>query len=66
MEQFNELKDFILKLQDEANEFFIKNNKAAGLRLRKGLQDVKTMAQALRKESLEVEKTLGVKKRVQK
>lgn len=66
MEQFNELKEFIAKLEEEANEFFVKNNKAAGLRLRKGLQDVKVMAQSLRKTSLEVEKSLGVKKRAQK
>jgi hypothetical protein len=66
MEQFNELKEFIAKLEEEANEFFVKHNKAAGLRLRKGLQDVKAMAQDLRKASLEVEKSLGVKKRVQK
>lgn len=63
MEQFNELKSLIAKLEDDANEFFVKGNKAAGLRLRKGLQDVKITAQAIRKTSLDVEKTLGVKKR---
>lgn len=48
MELFNELKVLIANLEEDATKFYEKNNKAAGVRLRKGLQDVKTMAQALR------------------
>lgn len=48
MELFNELKVLVANLEEDATKFYEKNNKAAGVRLRKGLQDVKTIAQALR------------------
>jgi hypothetical protein len=48
MEKFNELKALVAGLEDDATKFFEKDNKAAGVRLRKGLQDIKTLAQDLR------------------
>lgn len=48
MELFNELKALVAGLEDDATKFFEKDNKAAGVRLRKGLQDIKTLAQELR------------------
>jgi hypothetical protein len=48
MEKFNELKELINNLEEDAKKFFEKENKAAGVRLRKGLQDVKAMAQGVR------------------
>jgi hypothetical protein len=48
MELFNELKALVASLEEDATKFYEKNNKAAGVRLRKGLQDIKSMAQALR------------------
>jgi hypothetical protein len=48
MELFNELKALVAGLEEDATKFYEKNNKAAGVRLRKGLQDIKSMAQALR------------------
>jgi len=50
MEKFNELKTLIATLEEDATKFFNKDNKAAGVRLRKGLQDVKALAQAIRVE----------------
>lgn len=50
MENFNELKTLIASLEEDAIKFYEKDNKAAGVRLRKGLQEVKTSAQALRIE----------------
>jgi len=50
MENFNSLKTLIASLEDDATKFYEKDNKAAGVRLRKGLQDIKTAAQALRLE----------------
>jgi hypothetical protein len=47
-EKFNELKDLILGLEADAEKFYDKGNSAAGTRLRKGLQDVKNLAQAIR------------------
>jgi hypothetical protein len=48
MELFNELKALVAGLEEDATKFYEKNNKAAGVRLRKGLQDIKSMSQALR------------------
>lgn len=50
MDKFNELKEIIASLEDEATKFYDKNNKAAGVRLRKGLQDIKNLAQTLRQD----------------
>lgn len=50
MEKFNELKTLIASLEEDASKFYEKNNKAAGVRLRKGLQDIKVLSQDLRKD----------------
>lgn len=50
MDKFNELKAIVAGLEEEATKFYEKNNKAAGVRLRKGLQDIKTLSQALRQD----------------
>ena len=46
--KFNELKGIIDGLNEDADKFFNKGNNAAGTRVRKGLQDVKNLAQELR------------------
>jgi len=48
MDKFNELKALVASLEEDATKFYEKDNKAAGVRLRKGLQDIKSMAQELR------------------
>ena len=48
MDKFNELKALVASLEEDATKFYEKENKAAGVRLRKGLQEIKSMAQALR------------------
>jgi hypothetical protein len=48
MDKFNELKTLVVSLEEDATKFYEKDNKAAGVRLRKGLQDIKALAQALR------------------
>ena len=50
MENFNELKTLIASLEEDATKFYEKENKASGVRLRKGLQEIKTLAQSLRIE----------------
>lgn len=50
MENFNELKETLLALEEDAIKFYDKGNKAAGVRLRKGLQDIKSMAQTIRQD----------------
>ena len=49
-ERFTELKDLITGLEDDADKFYNKGNSAAGTRVRKGLQDIKNLAQAIRLE----------------
>jgi hypothetical protein len=48
MEKFNELKALIASIEDDAVKFYEKENKAAGVRLRKGLQEIRVTAQNLR------------------
>ncbi len=50
MENFNELKETLLALEEDAIKFYDKGNKAAGVRLRKGLQDIKSMSQTIRQD----------------
>jgi hypothetical protein len=49
-ERFTELKNLINGLEGDADKFYNKGNSAAGTRVRKGLQDVKNLAQAIRLE----------------
>jgi hypothetical protein len=57
MEKFEELKTLIASLEDDAVKFYEKGNKQAGVRLRKGLQEVKSASQELRKDVSEKNKT---------
>jgi hypothetical protein len=48
MEKFNELKELVASIEADAQKFYEKGNGAAGTRLRKGLQDIKNLSQAIR------------------
>ncbi len=48
IDKFKELKSLIDGLEGDAEMFFSKGNSAAGTRVRKGLQDIKTLSQSLR------------------
>ena len=50
MEKFENLKAILESLTDDIQKFNEKGNKAAGTRVRQGLQQIKTVAQELRKE----------------
>ncbi|SEL33285.1 histone H1 [Parapedobacter koreensis] len=50
IQKFNELKSLIDGLEGDADKFFNKGNSAAGTRVRKGLQEVKNLAQEIRLE----------------
>ena len=41
MERFEDLKAKLAEIEAEAEKFYTKGNKAAGTRLRKGLQEIK-------------------------
>ncbi|WP_131535882.1 histone H1 [Pedobacter nototheniae] len=54
MKKFEEVKSLITALEADADKFYNKGNSAAGTRIRKGMQDLKNLAQAIR---LEVQET---------
>ena len=50
MKRFEELSALVNGIKDDFGKFYDKGNKAAGTRVRKGMQDLKTLAQDIRKE----------------
>ncbi|GGI29227.1 histone H1 [Pedobacter mendelii] len=50
MKKFEEVKSLISALEADADKFYTKGNSAAGTRIRKGMQDLKNLAQAIRLE----------------
>jgi hypothetical protein len=54
MKKFDELKALIASLEGDADKFYNKQNSAAGTRVRKGMQDLKAIAQAIRAEVQEL------------
>ena len=57
MEKFEELKNLILGLEEDVDKFYDKENQAAGTRIRKGMQDLKGLAQEIRLEVQEIKNT---------
>lgn len=54
MKKFEEVKKLIADLEVDADKFYNKGNSAAGTRVRKGMQDLKNLSQALRLEVQEM------------
>ena len=50
MEKFENMKAILEGLTEDIQKFDEKGNKAAGTRVRQGLQEIKNVAQELRKE----------------
>lgn len=50
MENYIKLKELVASIEADADKFFNSGNSAAGTRVRKGLQEIKTLAQDLRNE----------------
>lgn len=61
-ERFTELKNLIAGIEADADKFYNKGNSAAGTRVRKGLQDLKNLAQAIRLEIQESKNSTTAKK----
>ena len=59
MKKFEELKTLIESLEGDADKFYNKGNSAAGTRIRKGMQDLKNAAQAIRQEVQELKNKEG-------
>lgn len=45
---YSKLKDAVEGMEDDFSKFYDKGNKAAGTRIRKGMQELKQMAQEIR------------------
>ena len=50
MSRFTELKELVEEQERDFNQFYDKGNKAAGTRVRKGMQELKKLAQDIRVE----------------
>lgn len=50
MNRFAEVRDLVMSLEGDFSKFYDKNNKAAGTRIRKGMQELKTLSQTIRLE----------------
>ena len=54
MKKFEELKTLIASIELDADKFYNQGNSAAGTRVRKGMQDLKNLAQSIRAEVQEL------------
>jgi hypothetical protein len=59
MKKFEELKNLIASIEPDAEKFYNKGNSAAGTRVRKGMQDLKNIAQSIRQEVQELKNKDG-------
>jgi hypothetical protein len=50
MSRFDDIKNVITSVEDDMSKFYDKGNKAAGTRARKGLQELRKLAQEVRLE----------------
>jgi ABC-type Zn uptake system ZnuABC Zn-binding protein ZnuA len=56
MNRYDEIKALVDSLADDMDKFYNKNNKTAGTRARKTLQDLKALAQTARAEIQDMKK----------
>lgn len=54
MEKFESLKGLVMSLEEDFDKFYDKKNQAAGTRVRKGMQELKNLAQEIRLEVQEI------------
>lgn len=66
--KFDQLKTLVMDLEGDFDKFYNKNNQAAGTRVRKGMQDLKNLAQEIRMEvqNMKNEKEKAVSKPAKK
>nr|WKN37652.1 histone H1 [Tunicatimonas sp. TK19036] len=50
MKRFDQLRDLVMSLEGDFEKFYDKENQAAGTRVRKGMQELKNLAQEIRVE----------------
>jgi hypothetical protein len=59
MNRFSEIKNLVLSLEGDFEKFYDKGNQAAGTRVRKGMQDLKNLAQDIRLKVQELKNDEG-------
>jgi hypothetical protein len=57
MEKFTKVKELVASIEADAEKFYNAGNSAAGTRVRKTMQDLKTLAQEIRAEVTEKKNT---------
>ena len=62
MSKFAKVRDLVMGLEADFEKFYDKNNQAAGTRVRKGMQDLKVLAQEIRKEVQDIKNKAAAKK----
>lgn len=63
MNKFEKLKNLVMSLEADFSKFYEKHNQTAGTRIRKGMQDLKAMAQDIRVEVQEIKNKEEAKKK---
>ncbi|MCB2376971.1 hypothetical protein LGH70_05225 [Hymenobacter sp. BT635] len=59
MSNYSQLKDLVLSLESDFEKFYDKQNSAAGTRVRKGMQELKNLAQTIRTEVQNTKNSAG-------
>lgn len=54
MKIFNQIKELVASIEQDADKFYNSGNSAAGTRVRKALQEIKTLASEARKEVTDI------------
>lgn len=54
MDRFDQLQNLLLSAKEDFRKFYSEDNQAAGTRVRKAMQDLKTLAQDIRVEVQEI------------
>ena len=62
MNHYEDLKRLVLGLEDDFIKFYEKGNNTAGTRARKGMQDLKTLAQDIRNNIQDIKNKSSKKK----
>jgi len=59
MEKYEKLKALVLALEADVDKFYNKKNQTAGTRIRKGMQDLKNLAQEIRVEVQDIKNAMA-------
>lgn len=59
MNRFDQIRDLVMSLEADFQKFYEKGNQAAGTRVRKGMQELKNLAQDIRIEVQEKKNTVS-------